>query len=79
MLQAGSDYFKTLFLGPFSESLVTKVNLSSTTNDFQTVKCIVDFLYEGQIEINSNNLEDLMKMSSCFLIPQLQGLCTEFV
>ena len=79
VLLTGSDYFRTLFLGPFSESSMSKVDLSSTTDDFQTVKCIVDFLYEGQIEINSENLADLMKMSSCFLVSQLQKFCTRFV
>ena len=76
MLAAGSDYFRTLFV---SESSKSEVDLSSTTSDFQTFKCIIDFLYEGQVEIKSDNLEDLMKLSSCLLITQLQEFCTEFV
>ena len=79
VLAAGSDYFRTLFVGLFSESSKSEVDLSSTTSDFQTFKCILDFLYEGQVEIKSDNLADLMKLSSCLLITQLQEFCTEFV
>ena len=79
VLVAGSDYFKTLFLGPFDESSKAEVDLSSTISDFPTFETIIKFLYTGEIDIERDNLEDLMKMSSCFLILQLQDFCTKFV
>ena len=79
VLVAGSDYFRTLFLGPFNESSKAEIDLTSTTSDFPTFETCVQFLYTGEIDIDRGNLENLMKMSSCFLIPELQRFCSEFV
>ena len=79
ILVADSDYFKTLFLGPFNESSKAEIDLSPTTSDFPTFEECINYLYTGEIDIDIDNLENVMKMASCFLIQGLQNICSEFV
>ena len=79
ILVAGSDYFRTLFLGSFNETSKAEIDLSSTTSDFPTFEACINFLYTGEIDIDIDNLENFMKISSFFLIPELQTFCSKFV
>ena len=79
ILVADSEYFKTLFLGPFNESSKAEIDISSTTSDFPTFEKCINFLYTGDMDIDIDNLENVMKMASCFLIQGLQNICSEFV
>ena len=78
MLVAESDYFKSRFLGPFKED-VPGVDLSSVTDDCVSVEHVVNFLYTGQININQENLESLLKISSFLLSTKLHQHCIDFM
>lgn len=79
VLVLGSEYFKSLFLGPFADASKTEIDLSATTKDFSIMNDILSFLYTGEIDIHNENLEALMKLSSFFLITKLQEFCIEFI
>ena len=79
ILVVGSDYFKSLFAGPFVDSDKSQVDLSKTIDDATIVESVVNFLYSGEIEIDDTNLESLMKLSSYLLIRKLEGFCEEYI
>ena len=79
VLVTGSDYFNSLFVGPFAEKDKSEIDLTDLTDRVDLMENVVTFLYFGEIEINEINIESLMKVSSFLLIPKLQGFCTEFI
>ena len=79
ILVAGSDYFKSRFIGPFKADNLPQVNLSSITSDVSAVELMLNFLYTGEISINDENLEPVLKVSSFFMISELRDLCINFM
>ena len=78
ILAAGSDYFKSLFCGPLKQDL-SEVNLSTVTDDFESVVSVIDFLYTGDINVDDENLEIILKLSSFLLISMLRGMCISYM
>ena len=78
ILIAGSDYFKTMFLGPYKEANMAEIDLSATSSDSETLESIVNFLYTGEIEINFESFGPVMKLASALLVSELNEICMEF-
>ena len=78
ILVASSDYFKSLFLGPVKTNS-DKVDLSSVALDFDSVEAVIDFLYTGKIDINDENLEALLVLSSFLLLTDIEDLCESYI
>ena len=78
ILVAGSDYFKSRFIGPFKADTMQQVDLSET-GDVAAVELMLNFLYTGEVTIDSTNVEPILKVSSFFMISELRDLCTDFV
>ena len=78
VLVTGSDYFKSMFVGPFAENK-SEIDLTDLTDKVDMLECVISFLYLGEIEINEANIETLMKLSSFLMITKLQGFCSEFI
>ena len=75
-----SDYFKSLFLGPFkTDSAIVEVDFSSVALDIESAEAVIEYLYTGTIEINDDNLEAILKLATFLLIKQLQDLCIKFM
>ena len=79
ILVAGSDYFKSRFIGPFKADTMPQVDLSAITDDIAAVKLMLNFLYTGEVTIDSTNVEPILKVSSFFMITELRDLCTDFM
>lgn len=79
VLVAGSDYFRSHYLGPLSEKSLPNVDLSSVTTDVDAVEAVVNFLYTGEINIDDDNLETVLKVSSFLLISQLRKYCIDYI
>ena len=79
VLAAGSDYFNSYFLGPLAEESTTEVNISFLTTETMEVEPVINFLYTGEIDIDFNNLESIVKISSFLLIKELRDFCSEFM
>ena len=79
VLVAGSDYFKSRFIGPFKADTLPQVDLSSITSDVAAVELMLNFLYTGEVTIDRRNLEPILKVSSFFMISELRDLCTDFM
>ena len=75
-----SDYFKSLFLGPFkTDNHIVEVDFSTVALDAESIEAIIDFLYTGLIEISDDNLEAILKLATFLLIRQVQDLCITFM
>ncbi|XP_052276300.1 uncharacterized protein LOC127875343 [Dreissena polymorpha] len=79
VLAAGSNYFRSLFLGQFTESSKSDIDLSQVTTDNISMELIINFIYSGEVDIDSENAEDIFKLSSFFLIKSLQEFCADFM
>ena len=78
ILAAGSDYFKSLFCGPMKQDL-SEVNLSTVTDDYESVVSIIDFLYTGNINVDEENLGTILKLASFLLIGMLREMCIRYM
>ena len=79
VLLTGSDYFKSMFVGPFADKNKSEIDLTDLTDRADLLETVISFLYFGEIEIHEMNIEMLMKLSSFMIISKLQGFCTEFI
>ena len=79
ILVAGSDYFKSRFIGPFKADIMPQVDLSAITDDIAAVELMLNFLYTGEVTIDVKNVEPILKVSSFFMITELRDLCTHFM
>ena len=79
VLGAGSDYFNAMLAGAFTECKKSVIDLSEVTNDIVSFEAVLNFLYFGEINIDSNNLAEVVKLASYLLIPQLQDVCTQYM
>ena len=78
VLAAGSDYFKSLFCGPM-KSNNSEVNLSTVTDDFESVQTVIEFLYTGKIDVDDDNLAIILKLASFLLIGMLRSMCIHYM
>ena len=79
VLVAGCQYFKSLFLGHFSEATMKEINLSEVTENVEALEIIMNFIYSGEVEINMDNLEVIVKLSSFFLLETLRNFSAAFM
>ena len=80
VLVSVSDYFKSLFLGPFkTDEYIAEVDFSSVALDVESAEAVIDFLYTGTINIDEDNLEAILKLATFLLIRQLQDLCIKYI
>ena len=77
VLAACSQYFYTMFSGELKESNQSTVVL----NDIKaaTLKLIIDFAYDGEIDINSRNVEDVLSLATQLQFNQVCDLCCNFL
>ncbi|XP_045185201.2 kelch-like protein 26 [Mercenaria mercenaria] len=79
VLAAGCPYFKSLFLGHFSEATMKEINLSEVTENVDALEIILNFIYSGEVEINMDNLGIIVKLSSFFLLETLRQFSADFM
>lgn len=79
VLAGGSPYFRSLFLGQFTEASMKEIDLSAVTVDVLAMEIILNFIYSGEVDINSENLGIIIKLSSFFLLETLREFCADFM
>ena len=80
ILVAGSEYFRARFIGPMKErDDKPDVDLSIVARDVVYVEKVIDFLYEGVIDIDQSNVGPFLKLASFLLISQLRKYCIRFM
>ncbi|PIC47595.1 hypothetical protein B9Z55_006900 [Caenorhabditis nigoni] len=75
-LAAQSSFFKTFFLGSFSESSQSEIPLSGIdSNDFQ---CFLEVLY-GENAIDDSTVEGILHIADMYATPMVVRKCEEFL
>ncbi|XP_045182360.2 uncharacterized protein LOC123541062 [Mercenaria mercenaria] len=72
VLAAESEYFRTLFHGQFSDSNQSEIDLTSAVKNADDLEKVVNFIYTCNIEITAQNLADLARLASFFLMNNMR-------
>ena len=79
VLIAGSEFFISSRVGEYCNEKESVVDLSSVTNDAVLMEAIVNFLYLGEINIDMDNLETIVKVGSFLSIGDVKNFCCKFM
>ncbi|ELU10190.1 hypothetical protein CAPTEDRAFT_215644 [Capitella teleta] len=70
VLMAASPFFKTMFRSGLRESTQREVDFDFPSSEIAVV--IIDYFYSGEIDINSNNVQDLIAVSEYLCLDDLK-------
>ncbi|XP_078485850.1 ectoderm-neural cortex protein 1-like isoform X1 [Ciona intestinalis] len=77
VLSCYSKYFNTMFNTEMKEKYKDAVEVHGV--DAESVEKLVDFMYTGKININTNNVCDLLAVSDFLQMPSVRKLCIEYL
>uniref|UniRef100_F6VLL9 BTB domain-containing protein n=1 Tax=Ciona intestinalis TaxID=7719 RepID=F6VLL9_CIOIN len=77
VLSCYSKYFNTMFNTEMEEKYKDVVDVQAV--DVESAEKLVDFMYTGKININTNNVCDLLAVSDFLHIPSVRKLCIEYL
>ncbi|XP_078486236.1 kelch-like protein 12 [Ciona intestinalis] len=77
VLSCYSKYFNTMFNTEMKEKYKDVVEVHGV--DAESVEKLVDFMYTGKININTNNVCDLLAVSDFLQMPSVRKLCIEYL
>ncbi|XP_055908252.1 kelch-like protein 3 [Eupeodes corollae] len=77
VLSAFSDYFMTMFASGLKEALANEVKIHEFNGNI--LKPILKFLYTGQIKLNNETIEEILRAANFFQIQPLTNECYEFM
>nr|XP_026695028.1 kelch-like protein 12 isoform X2 [Ciona intestinalis] len=77
VLSCYSKYFDTMFNTEMEEKYKDVVELQAV--DAESVEKLVDFMYTGKININTNNVCDLLAVSDFLQMLSVKKLCIEYL
>ncbi|XP_078493127.1 kelch-like protein 13 [Ciona intestinalis] len=77
VLSCYSKYFNTMFKSEMKEKYKDAVEVHGV--DAESVEKLVDFMYTGKININTNNVCDLLAVSDFLQILSVRKLCIEYL
>nr|XP_026693061.1 kelch-like protein 12 isoform X4 [Ciona intestinalis] len=77
VLSCYSKYFNTMFKSEMKEKYKDVVDVHGV--DAESVEKLVDFMYTGKININTNNVCDLLAVSDFLQILSVRKLCIEYL
>lgn len=80
VLAASSPYFRSMFTSHMKEHCSPEVDLSESLrleND-RTFKRVLRFIYSGDIEINVENVDDVLRLADFLLLDEVREYCRQF-
>ena len=77
ILSAASPYFNAMFNSGLEEASNDVIELRST--DGGTLQSIIDYIYSAEIEINTDNVQDLVQTCDQFQFEGLKHACEKFM
>jgi len=80
VLAAASPYFRTMFTASMKEQDSAEVDLSQSVlvDADDSFKRVLDFMYCGDIEINVDNVEDVLRIADFLLFDDVKDYCRQF-
>jgi len=80
VLAAASPYFRSMFTASMKEQDSSEVDLSQSVliDADDSFKRVLDFMYCGDIEINVDNVEDVLRIADFLLFDDVKDYCRQF-
>ncbi len=75
VLAACSQYFESVL----KTHRVTKEQINISCHDVDVFETLLDYMYSGNITIDWNNVNELLKLSNYFLMSKVTNYCNEFL
>ena len=79
VLMAAGDFFSSMLTRIDSKDKNHYIDVSPTTLDVCSVESVINYLYSGEISINNDNLESIIKVASLFLRTDIKNFCCKFM
>ncbi len=79
ILSAASPYFECLLEGKFAESELDEIDLTESFDGPVILRDILEFIYTGNLVINSSNFCELLAASSLFLLNDAIKLLSQYL
>lgn len=77
VLCASSHYFRTMFMGQLRESCQSVVRLNDVSE--VALEHLLNFIYEGQVELQEENVEIVFQAADLLDVPALSRACVDFL
>lgn len=77
VLCASSLYFRTMFMGQMRESAESVVRLNDVSK--VALEHLLNFIYEGQVELQEENVEIVFQAAHLLDVPALSRACVDFL
>ena len=77
VLACYSKFFESMFLSRMKEQYQSKVEIHQF--DGKVVKLLIDFMYSGKIDIDSDNVMDLIAVADFLQMEDVKQFCFEFL
>ena len=80
VLSANSPYFRSMFTSQMRETSSSEVDLTQSmqTENDSAFRQILEFMYSGDLEITTENAEDILRISDFLLIDDIKDYCRQF-
>ena len=80
VLGATSPYFRSMFTSCMKEQASKDIDLTSSLDLERpdSFKLMLDYIYTGEIEINVNNAEDMLRIADFLLFEDVKEYCKQF-
>jgi len=80
VLAAASPYFRTMFTSCMKEQRSAEIDLSKSLqlDNEDSFRQVLDFMYSGDIEINVDNSEDILRIADFLLFEDVKEYCKQF-
>ena len=80
VLAAASRYFSSMFTSPMKEKNSFEVDLTQSLliENNESFRQVLDFMYSGDIEINVDNAEDMLRIADFLLLEDIKDYCRQF-
>jgi len=77
VLACYSKFFESMFLSPMKEKYQNTVVIKDFNG--KAVKHVIDYIYSGQIDINTNNVLILLKIADFLHVDDVKKMCFDFM
>jgi len=77
LLASSSEYFRCLFTTKLSEQNQSVISISGV--DARSMKLVLDYIYTGCVELNSDTVQNLLSSANLFQLAGLRDGCADYM
>jgi len=77
LLASASEYFRCLFTTSLAEQNQSVISISGI--DATSMKLVLDYIYTGRVELNSDTVQNLLSAANLFQLKGLRDGCADYM